>query len=164
MEISVCEENDIDELAAAAGLIWREYFPALIGAEQTEYMIEKYQSAPALRDALKNGYTYFLARENGGLIGYCGVKPEGELLFLSKLYLKREFRGKGLSSRLLKRAEDFARDGGLKGIYLTCNKRNRHSLDVYRAKGFYQTDSVVTDIGNGFVMDDYIMRLDLRNH
>ena len=45
----------------------------------------------------------------------------------------------------------------LQGMYLTVNKYNEHAIDVYKHYGFKIVDSVVTDIGNGFVMDDYIM-------
>ena len=55
----------------------------------------------------------------------------------------------------------FAREQDKKAIYLTCNKFNQHSLDVYRAKGFKDIDSVQTDIGQGFIMDDYILQLEL---
>ena len=48
-----------------------------------------------------------------------------------------------------------------KRVFLSKLYLRTHSLDVYRAKGFKQIDSVVTDIGNGFVMDDYIMQLDI---
>ena len=42
-------------------------------------------------------------------------------------------------------------------IYLTCNKHNKHSLDVYEKFGFQWIDSVQTDIGHDFIMDDYIL-------
>jgi ribosomal protein S18 acetylase RimI-like enzyme len=45
----------------------------------------------------------------------------------------------------------------LQGMYLTVNKYNEHAIDVYKHYGFEIVDSVVTDIGKGFVMDDYIM-------
>ena len=95
------------------------------------------------------------------MIGFCGGKPEKDRLVLSKLYLHKKARGKGLSSILLKRAISFAREQDKKAIYLTCNKFNQHSLDVYRAKGFKDIDSVQTDIGQGFIMDDYILQLEL---
>lgn len=89
------------------------------------------------------------------------MKPDGNRLFLSKLYLHEKSRGKGLSSILLRKAIEFAEKLDKKAIYLTCNKYNRNSLDIYKAKGFAAIDSVKTDIGNGFIMDDYIMQLDL---
>lgn len=44
-----------------------------------------------------------------------------------------------------------------KKIQLTVNKHNINSINAYKKWGFKTIDSVVTDIGSGFVMDDYIM-------
>lgn len=43
-----------------------------------------------------------------------------------------------------------------KKIYLTVNKTNIKAIRVYERFGFEKTDQVVFDIGNGYVMDDYI--------
>jgi len=48
---------------------------------------------------------------------------------------------------------------GLSRIQLTVNKGNSGSISVYEHWGFVTVDSVVTDIGCGFVMDDYVMEL-----
>lgn len=163
MEIKICTtEDELDSLSALASEIWHEYFSSLLSLDQIDYMVDMFQSKRAIKNAIENDhYTYYLAYENNELIGYCGVKPEEERVFLSKLYLRKDFRGRGLASKLLKQAVDFAKENGKNAVYLTCNKYNTHSLDVYRAKGFKQIDSVVTDIGNEFVMDDYIMQLDI---
>lgn len=162
MDIQICKgEEKLHALAELANEIWHEYFISLITYEQIEYMVDKFQSYHALKKAIEEDqYTYFLAYENDQLVGYCGVKPEQDRLFLSKLYLHKDARGKGYASRLLQNAISFAKELNKKAIYLTCNKHNEHSLDVYRSKGFYNIDSVQTDIGCGFVMDDYVMQLD----
>ena len=77
--------------------------------------------------------------------------------FLSKLYIKKEERGQGFSSRAFDFLEDLCRKEGRRSIWLTVNKQNEIPLAVYRHRGFQITDSVVTDIGSEFVMDDYIM-------
>ena len=46
-------------------------------------------------------------------------------------------------------------------IRLTVNKYNQYTIDAYNKWGFKTVDSVVTDIGNGFVMDDYIMEYEI---
>lgn len=163
MEIKVCEtEEQVRILAELASEIWHEYFVSIISKEQIDYMVEKFQSYRALKKAIdEEHYTYFLGYDEGKLVGFCGVKPDGSRLFLSKLYLHKKSRGRGLSSVLLKRAIAFAEELGKQSVYLTCNKYNQNSLDIYRAKGFETIDSVKTDIGNGFIMDDYIMQLDL---
>ena len=55
------------------------------------------------------------------------------------------------------------RSEGLKSIYLTVNKYNDRTIAIYHHMGFVQIDDVVTDIGGGFVMDDYILEFALRN-
>lgn len=163
MKILVCQTDEqIKDLARLANEIWHEYFSFLLSPEQIDYMVKLFQSREALTKAIRQeNYTYFLLMDGETLAGYCGVKPEGTRLFLSKLYLRKDYRGRGLSTKLLNEAIRFAKEQGKAAVYLTCNKYNTHSLDVYKAKGFVQIDSAVTDIGNGFVMDDYIMELKL---
>ena len=37
------------------------------------------------------------------------------------------------------------------------NKHNEMAIRAYKAKGFEVIDAVETDIGDGYIMDDYIM-------
>ena len=163
MEIRICKtQQEFNQLAELANEIWHEYFVQLLSPEQIDYMVDKFQSLPALERAIhEEGYLYFLLYEEGNLLGYCGIHPEKERVFLSKLYLHQSQRGKGLSSLLMNQVIEYAKGHGKKAIYLTCNKHNPHSLDVYRAKGFYEIDAVKTEIGHGFIMDDYVLQLDL---
>lgn len=46
---------------------------------------------------------------------------------------------------------------GLESIYLTVNKNNTNTISAYIKLGFEIVDSIITDIGSNFVMDDYIM-------
>lgn len=160
-QIKICSTHDeLQELAQLAKEIWNSYFPGIISKEQIDYMVDKYQSLPALTKAVKQeGYTYFLGYEEKKLVGYCGVKDEEKRLFLSKLYIHKTSRGKGYSSLLLNRAIDFAKKKNLQSIYLTCNKQNVNSLHIYKYKHFSIIDDRKTDIGNGFIMDDYVMEL-----
>ena len=146
------------DTAKLAGDIWREYFPGIISPEQVEYMVDKFQSLPAMEEQIQHhGYTYYQIRLGDNLLGYTGVCPEGKGLFLSKLYLKKEYRGKGYAGKTFRKLVDLCQKQGYRFVRLTCNKGNTHSVEVYRHWGFVQTDAVETDIGNGFVMDDYIM-------
>lgn len=81
--------------------------------------------------------------------------------FLSKLYIKKNFRGNGYSKILLNRVINFAKENDLGSIYLTVNKHNSNTISIYKHLRFKIIDSVETDIGNSFIMDDYIMELKL---
>ncbi|EEG32200.1 acetyltransferase, GNAT family [[Clostridium] methylpentosum DSM 5476] len=161
VDIRICSsQSDIEAIARLANEIWQEHFTPIIGAGQVAYMVEKFQSVHAIADAVNNqGYRYYMAFENGELIGYCGVQPQQNELFLSKLYLRKDCRGRGISKQLLAEAVAYCKQLGHPSIYLTVNKHNDNTIAIYQRMGFTIDDAVVSDIGNGYVMDDYIMRL-----
>lgn len=151
-------EEQLVTLAALADAIWHEFFPGIITVEQVDYMVRKFQSYDAMRQQIREGYIYYLFALDGEIVGYTGIHPEeNERLFLSKLYLKKEYRGQGLASEAFEFLVQFCKDHGLGSIWLTVNRYNEHSILVYEKKGFVKVRTQAADIGNGFVMDDYIM-------
>lgn len=162
--VPVSSDEDRARLADLADEIWHEYWPALIGPEQTDYMVENFQSLEAIeRDMAEHAYEYWFLRteDDGRIVGYTGghAEPETNRYFISKIYLRAEERGKGFASQAIAFYDQLARERGLDALYLTVNKRNELGVRAYLGKGFEIIDAVETDIGNGFVMDDYIMEL-----
>jgi ribosomal protein S18 acetylase RimI-like enzyme len=153
------------EISALAGEIWREHYTPIIGAEQVEYMLEKFQSPEQIRsDAKGNGYIYFTAKLNTDrrLIGYCGVQPRGDHLFISKIYVHRDFRGRLIARSLLNEVYALCRwELNLDKVRLTVNKSNADAIEIYEKIGFRNIDEVKTDIGDGYYMDDYVMEKQL---
>jgi GNAT superfamily N-acetyltransferase len=82
-------------------------------------------------------------------------------LFLSKFYILKEHRSKDIFSLGLDFMRGLCSEQQLDTIYLTVNRNNTHACEVYLHKGFKIAEKVVTDIGCGFVMDDYIMEYDI---
>lgn len=155
-------DDDRTRLAALADEIWHEYWPALIGPKQTDYMVESFQSLEAIeRDMREHAYEYWFMRteDDGRIVGYTGghVEPETSRFFISKAYLLADERGKGFASQAIAFYERLCRVRGLEAMYLTVYKRNDLGIRAYVGKGFRTVDAVETDIGNGFVMDDYVM-------
>ena len=152
---------DDSDLAAIAGLadeIWHQHFQTILSPEQIDYMVEKFQSYPALKSQVEeDGYEYYQTLVDGTLAGYIGIHPETDALFLSKLYLHKDYRGRHIATQAFHFLIDLCKNRGLKKIWLTCNKHNDSSLAVYHHLGFQVTDTQEADIGNGFIMDDYIM-------
>lgn len=161
--VSVHSSDDIQKLAVLANEIWHEYFPCLLTKAQIDYMVAKFQSEEALTKQIAEGYQYYLFFFNNQPAGYFGVHPKTDgSLFLSKLYLKQEFRGKGLASLLFQEVLRLAKHMDASSIWLTVNKHNDQAIAVYRHFGMEITCSQVTDIGAGFVMDDYVFSISVQ--
>ncbi len=154
-------DADIQEIALLAKEIWREHFTDIIGKPQVEYMVEKFQSYPALKQQISEGYEYFQLLDDGVLAGYIGIHEEEDALFLSKLYIHKDYRGQHFSSQALRFLINLCRKRGLTKIWLTCNKDNLNTLNIYHHMGFATVREQKADIGNGFFMDDYILELNV---
>lgn len=159
LEVRMAEtDTQVREIADLAKVIWNEHFTPIIGKDQVDYMVEKFQSYPALKEQISEGYEYYQIFSSGEFCGYTGIHPgEDNRLFLSKLYLKKESRGHHLATGAFSFLKEICRERGYSAIWLTCNKHNDNSLGVYRHFGFEIIDTQEADIGGGFIMDDYIM-------
>lgn len=172
----------IAETARIADEIWHEYWPPIIGREQTDYMVETMQSpSPIAHDINERGYRYFLLHdEEGTCVGYTAAQPEDATgrtedpalcthgtainqllphrrLFISKIYLYERERGKHYCSRVLEFYEKMCADEGREGMYLTVNRDNELGIRAYLGRGFIILEQVDAAIGEGFIMTDHIM-------
>lgn len=68
-----------------------------------------------------------------------------------------KLRGTGVGRALVEFAEKRAVEVGAAELWLTVNKHNAGSIAFYEKMGFRKTAALVTDIGGGFVMDDWRM-------
>jgi ribosomal protein S18 acetylase RimI-like enzyme len=140
--------------------IWNQHYLPIIGQEQVDYMLDKFQSERAIKEQIAEGYKYYLIIDNQidnqVEVGYFSVKDKAAKLFLSKLYVLDSFRGKGIGKQGIKFIKSTFNNPV---IQLTVNKNNFNSIAFYKKVGFKIVEDVVTDIGNGFVMDDYVMEM-----
>ena len=166
-EIAPAAEADLDAIAKLAGVIWRACYPGIISPAQIEYMLGRMYGRETLRAEIQSGeihYDRLLADQRLiGFASYGTTQPAG-VFKLHKLYLHPDWHGRGLGSLLLRHVERETRRIGALRLVLSVNKRNARAIASYRRNGFAIAESVVTDIGGGFVMDDYVMAKALASH
>ena len=156
-DIRKVENTEVSSLAGLAKQIWKQHFPSIIGDKQVDYMVENFQSEKAIKSQINDGYTYYFLTVGGKNIGYFGIQPKDDgSLFLSKLYIKVSHRGNGYARKAFEFIKGIAKEQELNSIWLTVNKHNDNTIAIYKKFGMEITRQQVTDIGNGFVMDDYI--------
>lgn len=161
--IPVSNMELVYSVSAVADEIWHEHFVPIIGEEQVDYMLEKFLSPEALVEQINSGYQYYLFSFEYTFAGFAGVHKENGSLFLSKLYVHKDFRGKGIASYMFKQFVEMCKKHDLDKIWLTCNRNNTNTLNVYKHWGFKKVREEAADIGNGFVMDDYILEYEIKD-
>jgi RimJ/RimL family protein N-acetyltransferase len=63
---------------------------------------------------------------------------------------------------MLSHVANRALEVGARSIHLRVNKGNERAIAAYRRNGYAVRESLVADIGGGFVMDDFVMQRDLQ--
>lgn len=148
--------SDIKDIELMSSIIWPIAYKEILASSQIKYMLNKYLSIEAIENNIKNdNYTYIvLYDDDKNKLGFIGYQLFDNKVFLSKLYLLPSAQNKGYASMAISYLRQFDLP-----IELTVNKNNKNAYEKYLHLGFKVIDSVVTDIGNDFVMDDYIMQL-----
>jgi len=159
IKLTLDDVNSIKEMSEMATAILREHYDPIIGKEQNDYMLDMFQSVEAVTEQLSHGYNYYFAKNDGANAGFLAYYPREGALYLSKLYLYKDQRGKGFSRVMLEFLKEKAKELGLNRIELNVN-RNNPSVKIYEKLGFTVAWEEKNDIGNGFYMDDYVYALE----
>lgn len=164
MQILPLEPRDVAELAALAREIWHRHYPGIITVEQIEYMLDQRYRAEVILQQLEGGGAWWdKLVADGRIVAFaaCEAGAGPESVKLDKLYVHPDRQRRGLGSRLLGHVEARARRDGYRRVYLQVNKHNVNAIAAYARNGYAVTAAIVTDIGGGFVMDDYVMAKEL---
>jgi len=154
-----CRE-DLPAVQRLAHVIWHAHYPGIIAAAQIDYMLARGYALDALAAFLdrpdRGLEVALIAGEPAGFAAWYVTDDPGEVK-LDKLYVLQSHQRHGLGRRLIDRIADFARAAGATTLILNVNKHNAQAIRAYERHGFAIRAAVVNDIGNGFVMDDYVM-------
>lgn len=159
VEILPAHHEHLEAIQQIAHQIWFEHYPGIITDEQITYMLEQDYTIESLSNDLEAGVSIDRLIVDDDLQGFAAYGPcDNTLDFkLHKLYVSKSFHGLGLGSMLLAHAEEQCAHKGARRLILSVNKRNEKAIRAYERNGYIKLESVVVDIGQGFVMDDYIM-------
>jgi GNAT superfamily N-acetyltransferase len=164
IQILPATEADLPAISDLAGVIWHACYPGIITHAQIDYMLARMYAPDVMRDEIRSqGIRYGLLLVDGKPGGFFSYGPASEpgVIKLHKIYLMGDLHGRGLGSRLLQHVEREVRRLGVRRLILAVNKRNAKAIAAYQRNGFVVAETVVTDIGGGFIMDDYVMAKDL---
>ncbi|MDE2387701.1 MAG: GNAT family N-acetyltransferase [Betaproteobacteria bacterium] len=157
---------DAPIIATLAETIWWHHYVNIIPAAQIDYMLrQRYQPELIEQQLLNPDVWWRKLTLNDAIIGFsCCMRTHnpGELK-IDKLYIHHDHHRQGYGALLIADAVRILRENNLQSLILTVNKNNRNAISAYRHYGFAITGDSIVDIGNGFVMNDYLMTLEKLN-
>ena len=152
-------DQDITLLQELAEKSWNSAYANILSTDQIEYMLTEMYAKDELFKQLQNpNYQYYLILSDVIPAGFIGFEfhYEKETTKLHRIYLLKEFKGKGLGKKALDFMKKMAAQTSDKRIILNVNKENP-ARKMYESQGFKVFKEEVFDIGNGYVMDDFLM-------
>ncbi|MBI1187908.1 MAG: GNAT family N-acetyltransferase [Alphaproteobacteria bacterium] len=153
-------ETDFEAAGALARSVWHAHYDPMIGAAQVEYMLARRFTDEALRLYLEADDRWFeMLRVGDADAGYCSyaLSPAPGELKLEQLYVLPSLHGRGFGALMLRQVEVRARTLSCDMVVLQVAKRNAGSIAFYERAGYSIREPILIEIGDGYVMDDWVM-------
>lgn len=161
MELIRAEVKDIPVIQAISNVAWPHTFKDLLSCEQIAYMMNMMYSSQSLQKQItEQNHRYLLTKDGNGYLGYLSYEinyNDSGLTKVHKIYILPDAQGKGVGRFFIENVSEIAQNNGATGLSLNVNKYNDKAINFYRRMGFDIHHSEENDIGNGFIMDDYVM-------
>lgn len=157
------KEEDIESIREIAHQTWPAAYREVISAEQISYMLEKMYNKGELLSQFQQGYSFLMAEENNKDLGFAVFSKtdlKNQIYKLHKLYVLPETHGQGVGKLLINEVINLVKREGGKALELNVNRSNK-ATEFYKKAGFSVKEAVDLDIGNGFLMNDYVMEKEL---
>ena len=141
---------------------WPTTFAAILSPTQIDYMLEMMYSTDSLNTQVNDkNHIFLLAQESetGNYLGFLSyeLNYKGALKTkIHKIYLLPASQGKGVGKQFMDAVAERAKAGQDNTLSLNVNRHNK-AIQFYERMGFKHVANETIDIGNGFIMDDYVM-------
>lgn len=161
MNIVVATKEQLVIVKNLAYKIWPNAYETILSKAQLDYMLEMIYSIDSLEKQFNNGHIFLLIEDNQNFIGFASYElncNNSNKTKLQKLYVLPEIQGKGIGKQVIDYIKDKVVLSNNLALFLNVNKFNK-AKDFYQKYGFKIIKEEVIDIGNNYIMDDYVMEI-----
>lgn len=164
MQIVEATTDHIYNIQVLSNVIWPATFSNILSQEQISYMMDMMYSTSSLEKQMNElNHHYLLAEEDGEYLGYLSYELNYKgtpITKIHKIYVLPSIQGKGVGRLFIDAVSKLALKNNNTLLSLNVNRYNK-AIDFYKRMGFDFFASENIDIGNGFLMEDYVMNKDL---
>jgi len=154
--------DHISEIVLLAQRIWWACYPGILSDAQIRHMLAASYDPERILAEIQGQVRWVQVEVCGRPEGFLSWELHAGVVHLHKLYLSPEFHGRGIGQQMLDHVRNRARLQGANRIELRVNRANFLALRAYRRAGFTALRDDCHPIGNGFVMDDHILTLEIQ--
>jgi GNAT superfamily N-acetyltransferase len=155
--------QDSVQIQQLAQRVWPVTFGNILSATQIDYMLDMMYAPAAIEEQMKRGHIFHLLHDaDAERIGYVSHQLDylPQTTKIHKLYVLPERQGEGWGKFLIQAVAQWARQSDQQKLRLDVNYQNQ-AVGFYHHLGFQTIDRVNTEIGNGYLMEDYVMEMPL---
>lgn len=161
--IEEASTKDIATIQHLSSIVWPVTFAEILSEEQIAYMMEMMYSTESLMEQMQvKNHHYLLAQKKGKYLGYLAYETniQHEYCKVHKIYVLPAAQGMGVGKSLIEFVKEKAQNAGDSQLHLNVNRYNK-ALEFYKHLGFSILKTEDIDIGNGFLMEDYVLEMKL---
>jgi ribosomal protein S18 acetylase RimI-like enzyme len=164
IQIRQATPQDIPLIHQLAKEVFFVTYEPLQTKEKVAYLFNLMYSESTLSEQMqKKKHTFLLAEDATGYLGYASYefnhKGSGKTK-IHKIYVMPNAQGKGVGREMINWMADVAKQNKVETLLLDVYRHNP-AIQFYEKMGFKKAGEQVTDVGNGFAMDDFVMEMNL---
>lgn len=150
--------DDCIVIQTLAHQIWPEVYASILSPAQLSYMLDMFYALEALQRQMAAGQQFLILEDNYEAHGFAAYQLDytPSVTQLHKLYVRTAQHHKGWGSALLQAIEQHAVNAAQHTIRLNVNRFNAAQL-FYQKKGFQTVETIDIPIGEGYLMEDFVM-------
>lgn len=149
---------DAQLIQSLAHQTWPDTFGNILSTEQIDYMLDMMYSPAAIEQQMEQQHVFLILEDDENAIGYVSYQLDylANTTKIHKLYVLPNQQGKGAGKYLIQTVADIAENEKQLRLRLDVNYQNK-AIGFYQHLGFEIIDRIDTKIGNGYLMEDYVM-------
>ncbi len=156
--------ESVSAIQLLAQITWDVAYKEILSPEQMSYMLQLIYSTPSLQNQIeKQGHQFIIVTDEEKPAGFASYSLKKDVTNtttwkLHKIYIHPNQQGKGTGKILLDYIVRDILPAGANALELNVNRHNK-AIGFYQKLGFKFIGEEDIDIGNGYFMNDYVMKL-----
>lgn len=144
--------------------VWPQTYTPILGHEQVAYMLNLFYKPEALKKQMEQmGHRFIICCNEALPVAFASWSEVEEHIFkLHKIYIIPDQQGCGVGRKMLHYITNEIKKKAAIALTLNVNRYNHAAKAFYENIGFEQMLDEDIDIGNGYFMNDHVLRLSLR--